>query len=194
MTNMHITCLKSQQMSSVLSILMEAQKAPPTQTAAETTNLFTTIKGSCITTDSYLLQFDGLSEPNPGESSGGAVLYAPDGSVVFEAGEFIPHATNNQAEYSGLILGLTRAAACVPPITNLRIEGDSMLIINQVAGKWKIKNDVLKALHAAVLEILGGSAFTHVGIRHVYRDQNKHADRLTNDVMKTRESFYKTYK
>ena len=170
--------------NSVLSILTAAQKTPSTATP------FIIIKGSSISnSDSYLLQFDGLSEPNPGSSSGGAVLYAPDGSIVFEAGEFIPYATNNQAEYSGLILGLTHAKSF--PVANLRIEGDSMLIIHQVTGKWKIKNDVLKALHSTVLEILGDSAFVNVEIRHVYRDQNKHADKLTNDVMKTRESFYK---
>ena len=178
---------------SVLAILMEAQKAPAAVAVTETTETaaqYVMIKGSIISnSDSYLLQFDGLSEPNPGASSGGAVLYAPDGSIVFEAGEFIPYATNNQAEYSGLILGLTHAKSF--PATSLRIEGDSMLIINQVAGKWKIKNDVLKSLHGAVIEILNDPAFVNVGIRHVYRDQNKHADKLTNDVMKTRESFYK---
>jgi ribonuclease HI len=170
---------------SVLSIIMAAQ-APAAATAVA--SQYTIIKGSNISnTDSYLLQFDGLSEPNPGASSGGAVLYAPDGSVVFEAGEFIPHATNNQAEYSGLILGLMHTKSA----PNLRIEGDSMLIINQVSGKWKIKNDVLKSLHSTVMDILRDSAFVNVGIRHVYRDQNKHADKLTNDVMKTRCSFYK---
>ena len=170
---------------------MAAQKTPVTSVAVAGALQYITIKGSGISNaaDSYVLQFDGLSEPNPGESSGGAVLYAPDGSIVFEAGEFIPHATNNQAEYTGLILGLTHAKSF--PVTNLRIEGDSMLVINQVAGKWKIKNDVLKSLHGAVLELLKSPAFVNIGIRHVYRDQNKHADKLTNDVMKTHESFYK---
>lgn len=183
--------LEMSKSTNVLSILMAAQKAPVATATSTAASEFTMIKGSVISNSdsSYLLQFDGLSEPNPGASSGGAVLYAPDGSIVFEAGEFIPHATNNQAEYSGLILGLTHAKSF--PVSSLRIEGDSMLIINQVAGKWKIKNDVLKALHAAVLELLNDPAFVHVGIRHVYRDQNKHADKMTNDVMKTRESFYK---
>ena len=187
--------MQTKQMSksvNVLSILMAAQKAPTATTAAATaTPEFTMLKGSCVSTSSYLLQFDGLSEPNPGASSGGAVLFAPDGKVIFEAGEFIPHATNNQAEYSGLILGLAHTKTIPAAAANLRIEGDSQLIISQVSGKWKIKNDVLKALHTSVLEILDDPAFVNVGIRHVYRDQNKHADKMTNDVMKTRESFYK---
>ncbi len=183
---------------SVLSIIMAAQatsKAPgaPGAAAAEAAapaSEYAIVKGASISnSNSYLLQFDGLSEPNPGISSGGAVLYAPNGSVVFEAGEFIPHATNNQAEYCGLILGLTHAKSF--QAADLRIEGDSMLIINQVAGNWKIKNDVLKLLHGSVLELLEDSAFVNVGIKHVYRDQNKHADKLTNDVMKNKESFYK---
>lgn len=177
----------------VLSILTAAQKAPAS-TVGKAVSEFTMLKGSTISnTSSYLLQFDGLSEPNPGASSGGAVLFAPDGKVVFEAGEFIPHATNNQAEYSGLILGLSHTKSFPNAAANLRIEGDSQLIINQVTGKWKIKNDVLKALHSSVLEILDDPAFVNVGIRHVYRDQNKHADKMTNDVMKTRESFYKVH-
>jgi ribonuclease HI len=152
----------------------------------------TNIKGSDIsnTTPSYLLQFDGLSEPNPGASSGGAVLFDPEGKVVFEAGEFIPFATNNQAEYSGLILGLQTLLAHAPYAgANLSIEGDSMLIINQVAAKWKVKHEALKALHATVHAALANPAFVNVTIKHVYRDKNKYADKLTNDVMKTRTSF-----
>ena len=154
------------------------------------TRRYAMLKGSSIAIDSYLLQFDGLSEPNPGASSGGAVLYDPSGKVVFEAGQFISFATNNQAEYSGLILGLQTIAAQAPSGgTNLRIEGDSQLIINQVAGQWKVKNDALKTLHASVHEALANPVFGNVGIKHVYRENNKHADKLTNDVMKTRTSF-----
>lgn len=153
---------------------------------------YATLKGSSIPiTDSYLLQFDGLSEPNPGASSGGAVLFDPSGAVVFEAGQFIPYATNNQAEYSGLILGLQTLVAHVPSAgTNLRIEGDSQLIIHQVSGKWKVKNEALKELHAAVHEVLHSPVFVNIAIKHVYREHNKHADKLTNDVMKTRTSFF----
>lgn len=156
-----------------------------------TSTTYAILKGSSISTDSYLLQFDGLSEPNPGASSGGAVLFDPIGNVLFEAGQFIPFATNNQAEYSGLILGLQTIAEHVPSAgVNLRIEGDSQLIINQVAGKWKVKNDTLKTLHASVHESLQHPVFGNVGIKHVYRENNKHADKLTNDVMKTRSSFF----
>lgn len=155
-----------------------------------TSSTYATLKGVSISSNSYLLQFDGLSEPNPGASSGGAVLFDPEGNVIFEAGQFISYATNNQAEYSGLILGLQTMIAQVPHAgTNLRIEGDSQLIINQVAGKWKVKNDALKTLHATVHEALSNSVFGNVGIKHVYRENNKHADKLTNDVMKTRTSF-----
>lgn len=171
----------------VRNLIMNAAQAQPAAAAA-TAASYTILKGSSISnTDSYLLQFDGLSEPNPGASSGGAVLYSPAGTIIFEVGEFIPYATNNQAEYAGLIIGLKHALAYKPAA--LRIEGDSQLIINQVIGKWKIKNDVLKTLRAAVHELLSDAAFVNVAIRHVYREQNKHADKLTNDVMKTRESF-----
>jgi ribonuclease HI len=181
----------SQKTFDVNALLKNAMTQQSSTMSEATSSTYTVLKGSTISDikDSYLLQFDGLSEPNPGASSGGAVLYSPTGAVIFEAGEFIPYATNNQAEYSGLIIGLKHAMAYKPAA--LRIEGDSQLIINQVIGKWKIKNDVLKTLHGAVHELLADPAFVNVSIRHVYRDQNKHADKLTNDVMKTRESFTK---
>ncbi|NDB86194.1 MAG: hypothetical protein EB127_26385, partial [Alphaproteobacteria bacterium] len=73
---------------------------------------YSIIKGSDKTEEEscYLLQFDGLAEPNPGISTGGAVVFSPiSRKVVFERGEFIDFATNNQAEYTGLVIGLQSA-------------------------------------------------------------------------------------
>jgi len=135
----------------------------------------------------YLLQFDGLSFPNPGISTGGAVMFSPSSrKVVFERGEFIEHATNNQAEYTGLIIGLNSAIDL--GVKNLLIEGDSNLVILQTAGKWKVKNEALKDLNEEVRDLL--PFFEFVAIRHVYRDKNVHADRITNDVLKSKKSFF----
>jgi ribonuclease HI len=138
----------------------------------------------------YLLQFDGASDPNPGPSAGGAVLFHPGTTdPVFERYEFIPHATNNEAEYNGLIIGLQEAADA--GIKNLLIEGDSNLIINQFAGTWKIKAQNLVSLHKKARDLL--SSFDFVAIKHIPREKNTHADRLTNEGVKEKDSVLRLF-
>ena len=136
-----------------------------------------------------LLQFDGGSEPNPGPSTGGAVLFKPDSkNIIFEVGEYVEHSTNNQAEYYGLWLGLQK---CIElGFTEVLIEGDSQLVIKQVSGEWKIKDPTLQQLHKVVSKLIQDN-FDFVGIKHVLREYNTHADALTNEVMKTKESLFR---
>lgn len=164
----------------------------PQSTDKKTKNGYSIIKGSDKTEEDscYLLQFDGLSQPNPGTSTGGAVLFSPiKRKVVFERGEFIEYATNNQAEYTGLLIGIKSAIEA--GVEEILIEGDSQLIIFQTEGKWKVKNDDLKTLNEEVKALL--SQFKFIGIRHIYRDKNTHADRITNHVLKLRTSFFKKF-
>jgi ribonuclease HI len=133
----------------------------------------------------HLLQFDGGAEPNPGRAAGGAILFSPDGQPLFERAEFIPHATNNEAEYTGLLVGLQEAAAL--GVRALEIQGDSNLVVQQVAGKWKISAANLKGFHAQVIAAL--VAFEYVAIRHIYRDQNTDADRIATEGITDGESF-----
>jgi len=142
------------------------------------------------TTPPHLLQFDGASDPNPGPSAGGAVLFHPGTTEpVFERYEFIPYATNNEAEYNGLIIGLQEAADA--GIKNLLIEGDSNLIINQFAGTWKIKAQNLVSLHKKARDLL--SSFDFVAIKHIPREKNTHADRLTNEGVKEKDSVLRMF-
>ena len=157
------------------------------QSVEETSTGYFIIKGKEV--DAHLLQFDGASEPNPGESCGGAVLFTPDRKVVFERGEYIDYATNNQAEYTGLLVGLV---SCVEQgIKNLLIEGDSMLVINQVTNKWKVKDSELKLFHTEIIKLM--DHFDFVAIRHVYREYNAHADRLTNEGVAKKADFMRVY-
>jgi ribonuclease HI len=159
----------------------------------KTSGGYSVIKGLDTIEESacYLLQFDGLSEPNPGTSTGGAVMFCPGSrKVVFERGEFMNFATNNQAEYTGLLIGVKSALEF--DVKHLLIEGDSQLVIFQTEGKWKVKNDGLKTLNKEVRDLL--SQFDFVAIRHVYRDKNEHADRITNNVLKSGKSFFKCYR
>ncbi len=147
---------------------------------------FTVYKGSLLPQEPcYLLQFDGLSIPNPGEATSGAVLFSPSGEVVFEAGEYMANGTNNTAEYTGLLIGVRLAAE--KGIRKLRIEGDSMLVIKQTLGQWKVLNAALSELYAKIRVHL--DTFDYVALRHVLRDKNSHADRITNDVFKSKTSF-----
>ena len=136
----------------------------------------------------YLLQFDGLATPNPGEATSGAVVFQKNDkerSILFEQGEYYGYATNNQAEYMGLIIGLE---TCINfKIKNLYIEGDSMLIINQITNKWKVKNEDLKVLHGKVMQLF--KKFNFIAVRHIYRDKNTHADALTNETFEFKEAF-----
>ena len=152
---------------------------------------YTIIRGSAAIkeNDCYLLQFDGLAQPNPGKGSAGAILYSQTRDPLYETGEYIEYATNNIAEYTGLIIGLRLALE--RGLTNLLVEGDSQLVIFQTQGKWQIKNDGLKSYHKEACDLI--SKFNFIASRHIRRELNKEADRITNEVVKTMENFIVEY-
>ena len=152
---------------------------------------YSIIKGASSVKESecYLLQFDGLAQPNPGEASGGAILYSPSREPVYETGEYIKFATNNAAEYTGLIIGLRLALE--KGFTKLLVEGDSQLIIFQAQGKWKVKNENLQKYNKEVCNLV--SQFEFIAMRHIRRELNKDADRITNEVVKSKETFVMEY-
>ena len=115
------------------------------------------------------------------------MFYPNSRKFLFERGEFIDYATNNQAEYTGLLIGIKSAIDL--GIKQLLIEGDSKIVILQSEGKWKVKSDNLKNLNKETRDLL--THFDFVAIRHVYRDNNQYADRITNDVLKSKKSFFK---
>jgi len=145
--------------------------------------------------DCYLLQFDGLAAPNPGECTGGAVMYNSSGDTVFETGHYMKFGTNNQGEYMGLLIGLQAVVQTSKTeglkIKNLLIEGDSMLVIKQVAGEWKVKDETLKIFHTEIKKLI--KSFDYVAIRHVYRKDNVRADELTNETLSLKDSWIRTF-
>jgi ribonuclease HI len=169
----------------------ELMMKAPQRSEKKTKSGYSIIQGPETTVEEFchLLQFDGLSEPNPGTSTAGAVIFSPEPrNPIVESGEFMDFATNNKAEYTGLIIGLQAAIAI--GVKNILIEGDSQLIIFQTEGKWKVKNADLQVLHKEATALL--SEFDFVGIRHIYRDANKYADKITNYVLRSKTSFIKT--
>lgn len=122
-----------------------------------------------------IMNFDGASKGNPGLSGAGAVIYK-NGKEIWSAAEFLGYKTNNQAEYQALVLGLK--GALVLGITILSVFGDSLLVINQVNGIYKVKSESIFNLYEEVQSLK--LQFEYIEFNHVYRDKNKRADELSN--------------
>ena len=123
----------------------------------------------------YLLRFDGASKGNPGISGAGAVLYE-NGKEIWSTSRYLGIQTNNYAECFAVILGIDEA--CRRKIKDLEVEGDSMLVINHLKGKWKVKNEYLKNLYLSIHQTL--KQFNNITYKHIYRNNNKRADELAN--------------
>ncbi|MFG2548504.1 bifunctional RNase H/acid phosphatase [Streptomyces sp. NPDC048581] len=128
----------------------------------------------------FIVEADGGSRGNPGPAGyGSVVLDAATGETLVEAAEYIGVATNNVAEYRGLLAGL-RAAHELDPSARVHVRMDSKLVIEQMSGRWKIKHPDMKPLAFEAARILPPTQVTYEWIP---REQNKHADRLANEAM-----------
>ncbi|WP_340561797.1 bifunctional RNase H/acid phosphatase [Streptomyces sp. GSL17-111] len=128
----------------------------------------------------FVVEADGGSRGNPGPAGYGAVVKdAGTGEVLAEAAEFIGHATNNVAEYRGLIAGLY-AARDLDPQATVQVRMDSKLVVEQMSGRWKIKHPGMRPLAAEAKEIFPPEA---VRYEWIPRARNGHADRLANEAM-----------
>jgi len=126
--------------------------------------------------DEYVLFFDGCSKNNPGPSGAGAVLYH-NGVEIWSTAVFVGHKeTNNVAEYTGMIVGIKRAAEM--GIRRLVVKGDSNLVVQQMNGKFRVNADHIKPLHATAKNIIRN--FDSIQFVHVYRHLNQRADELSN--------------
>jgi broad specificity phosphatase PhoE/ribonuclease HI len=133
---------------------------------------------------SVVIEADGGSRGNPGPAAYGAVLKDADtGEVIAEEGTTIGVASNNVAEYSGLIAGL-RLAEEFAPDADIEVRMDSKLVVEQMSGRWKIKHPDMRPLAMEANRLAPfGTTYTWVP-----REQNKHADRLANEALDGRRS------
>jgi len=125
------------------------------------------------------LYTDGGARGNPGPAAYGFVLEAEDGTVLAAEGRPIGSATNNVAEYSGLIAGLRKALELQIP--SVEVVSDSELMVKQMRGEYRVKNQALRELYdeaAALARRVG-----NVEYRHVKRGDNELADRLVNEAL-----------
>ncbi|MEV7444636.1 bifunctional RNase H/acid phosphatase [Streptomyces sp. NPDC091204] len=128
----------------------------------------------------FVVEADGGSRGNPGPAGYGAVVLDPaTGETLAERAEYIGVATNNVAEYKGLIAGL-KAARELAPDAQVLVRMDSKLVVEQMSGRWKIKHPDMKPLAAEAAKILPRAQVTYEWIP---REKNKHADRLANEAM-----------
>ncbi|MFG2221920.1 bifunctional RNase H/acid phosphatase [Streptomyces sp. NPDC048644] len=128
----------------------------------------------------FIVEADGGSRGNPGPAGYGAVVIDPaTGETLAEAAEFIGTATNNVAEYKGLVAGL-RAAHALDPQALIQVRMDSKLVVEQMSGRWKIKHPDMRPLAAEAAAVHPAD---QVSYEWIPREKNKHADRLANEAM-----------
>jgi ribonuclease HI len=127
-----------------------------------------------------LVEADGGSRGNPGPAGYGAVVYTADhAAVLAERNEFIGFATNNVAEYRGLIAGLEAAAAA--GASEVAVSMDSKLVVEQMTGRWRVKHPDLVVLQQEAAALAAG--FDRINYTWIPRAQNAYADRLANEAM-----------
>jgi len=119
---------------------------------------------------------DGAARGNPGPAGAGALLRDEEGRPVAEVCEYLGEATNNQAEYRALVLALAEAKRL--GATSLAIYSDSELMVKQVKGEYRVKNEGLRLLFKDVVK--GLRAIGNYTIEHLPRERNKEADKLAN--------------
>jgi probable phosphoglycerate mutase len=128
-----------------------------------------------------VVEADGGSRGNPGPAGYGAVVRdAVTGEVLAEVSDSLGRATNNVAEYSGLIAGL-QAAARAARGADVEVRMDSKLVVEQMSGRWQIKHPAMRPLAAQARQ--AAAALGRVSYTWVPRSRNAHADRLANQAM-----------
>jgi ribonuclease HI len=128
-----------------------------------------------MSADSVVVHIDGAARGNPGPAAFAFVI-APPGKPVVEDSGLLGQATNNVAEYTALVNALERAAAL--SLDRLNVHSDSELLVKQMNGEYRVKNEDLRQLYDEAQRLLKG--FASVRIQHVRREQNKRADELCN--------------
>lgn len=134
----------------------------------------------------FIVEADGGSRGNPGVAAGGAVVWDFETRTkVAEIGVYVGIASNNVAEYNGMIAGLT-AAFERDATAAVHVRMDSKLVVEQMSGRWKIKHPDMRELARTAHELIDGRAVT---FEWVARADNARADAVANESMDRKESF-----
>ena len=152
------------------------RRTPPTSHSA---GLFPHASPETRVLPAYIANIDGGSRGNPGPAAYGVVIRDPRGEIVARLKKYIGRATNNVAEYYGLIAALDYAQS--HGIRALRIECDSELLVKQMSGQYRVKSAELRPLFERARKM--SQAFESFRIEHVFREQNREADALVNEAL-----------
>lgn len=126
----------------------------------------------------FSLYFDGASRGNPGPASFGGVIYDSNKEEKINYKKAIGVETNNYAEYQAMLAGIK---ICIKyNIKEVNVYGDSKLVIEQVKGNWKVKNETLKSIYNEIVKYITPEFFKKITFNHVRRHLNKRADELAN--------------
>ncbi len=128
--------------------------------------------------EAYIVNIDGAARGNPGPAAFAYIIRRPDGSTIRNAG-CLGSATNNVAEYTALVRALTHAAEI--KVENLVVRSDSELLVKQMTGAYKVKNEALRELYLEAKEL--AKRIPHLSLEHVRRAENSEADKLGNEAL-----------
>ncbi|MEE9543920.1 MAG: ribonuclease HI family protein [Thermodesulfobacteriota bacterium] len=130
----------------------------------------------------FVIHVDGASRGNPGDAGAGAIIKGPDGEVIGELTRYLGKVTNNVAEYEALILALEEAVSL--GCRSISVYADSELMVKQINGVYRVKNEGLKGLYAIAMKLV--EQFATFRITHVKREFNGEADKLANEAIDNR--------
>lgn len=147
--------------------------------ASRPAGLFSEPTASGPVRGAVIANIDGGARGNPGPAAYGFVLREAGGTTLVAAGKYVGRATNNVAEYYGLIAALD--AARERGVKRLRVESDSELLVRQMEGRYRVKSPDLRPLHERAVKL--ARAFEAFEIAHVPREKNREADRLVNEAL-----------
>jgi ribonuclease HI len=165
---------------------IEGLEHPPTNSHKESTSTLSE-EVTFSPDETYLLRFDGASRGNPGSAGAGMVIYGQDGKELWCGCKYVGNNnTNNEAEYTAVLMGLKCAVSL--GITKLIVEGDSILVVRQLLGEYRVKSGKLEGLYAASKTIIDHH-LQSCEIRHIARNENTRADELANHAVDTKQSY-----
>ncbi len=128
----------------------------------------------------FNLYTDGWARGNPGPAGCGVFIADQDGNSVERRFKYIGIATNNIAEYMGVLLGISRSIEL--GATSIDLRADSKLVVEQLSGNYKVKNPELKKIFLEIQNMVG-KWWGQISYTHIFREQNVEADRLSNVAM-----------
>jgi len=128
---------------------------------------------------SVIVHTDGACRGNPGRSGAGVMIRSEDGREIARISRYLGEMTNNMAEYTALLIALKEARSA--GAGTITVKSDSELLVRQINGAYKVKNEALQIMHQSAMELLRG--FKRWKVIHVRREENREADRLANQAV-----------